>query len=358
MEQLEALYESTPKPINFIERKISIPDEDVNVYGPPKSGKSWLVLDYLTNIPKKKHLYIDLNDVRLDKSSLDKKLQDFILINDIDVVVIDHYDDSIDLPECKQLIVVSQKQLFSSTISSLLLQPLDFEEYLAFEKRHIHLEHSFSLYLRTGSLPEMATIHETLITKNLHQIMRTTFPEPSEQIFFRTLAKFLGKPLTANQLYTTLKKEHKFSKDRVYRTIKEWEDRQIIKWVKKYNQPKAAKRLLIYDFAMPASNYFEKSLMGQLYSIAAHKMLQRFPDISYTETIDIYEPTTNQAILLSPFANPQSSATKVSKLINYIDALNIRSITILTIANSFEFIFEKIDVIAKPFYEWIMEEDL
>jgi len=358
LEQLEALYELTPKPLNFIERKISIQDKHVNIYGPPKSGKTWLVLDYLTNIPKKKHLYIDLSDVRLDKSALDKKLQDFIQINDIDVVAIDHYDESITLPECKQLIVVSQKPLFSSTLTSLLLQPLDFEEYLVFEKRHIHLEHSFSLYLRTGSLPEMATVHETLITKNLHQVMRTTFPEPSEQIFFRTLAKFLGKPLTPNQLYTTLKKEHKFSKDRVYKTIKEWEERQIIKWIKKYNQPKAAKRLLLYDFAISASMYFEKSLMGQLYSIAAHKMLQSYPDISYTETIDIYEPTTNQAILISPFANPQSSADKVSKLINKIDTLKIKSINILTIANSFEFTFEKTNIIAKPFYTWIMEEDL
>jgi len=81
LEQLEALYESTPKPINFIERKISIPDRHVNVYGPPKSGKTWLVLDYLTNIPKKKHIYIDLNDIRLDKSSLNKNTKTSFFIN-------------------------------------------------------------------------------------------------------------------------------------------------------------------------------------------------------------------------------------------------------------------------------------
>ena len=357
MQQLEAIYESTPKPLNFIERKISIPDRDINLYGPPKSGKTWLILNYLTKIPKKKYIYIDLNDVRLDKSSLDKNLQEFIQINNIDVVAIDHYDGSITLPECKQLIIVSQKPQIFPNISLLLLQPLDFEEYLAFEKRHIHFEHSFSLYLRTGSLPEMATVHETLLTKNLHQIMRETFPEASEQIFFRTLAKFLGKPVTANQLYTTLKKEYKFSKDRVYKTIKDWEDRQIIKWIKKYNQPKAAKRLLLYDFALPASMYFEKSLMGQLYSIAANRLIQRYPDISYTEKIDFYESKTNQAIILSPFANPQSTATKVSKLINEIEMLKIGTITTLTIANSFEFTFEKIKVTAKPFYEWITIED-
>jgi predicted AAA+ superfamily ATPase len=80
LEQLEVLYESTPKPLNFIERKVSIPSKHVNIYGPPKSGKTWLLLDYLSNIPKKKHLYLDLNDVRLDKSTLNSNLQNFYLI--------------------------------------------------------------------------------------------------------------------------------------------------------------------------------------------------------------------------------------------------------------------------------------
>ena len=358
MEQLEVLYESTPKPLNFIERKVSIPSKHVNIYGPPKSGKTWLLLDYLSNIPKKKHLYLDLNDVRLDKSTLNSNLQNFINLNNIEVVAIDHFDNSITLPKCKQLIVASQKALTSEPFLNISLQPLDFEEYLAFEKRHIHLEHSFSHYLKTGSLPEMATIHETLLTKRLHKIMKSIFPEKSDQILFRTLSKFLGKPLTPNQLYTTLKREHKFSKDRVYKTVKDWEDRQIIRWVKKYNQTKSAKRLLIYDFALPASMYFEKSLIGQLYSITANKMILKGLNISYTEGIDFYIKESSQAILLSPFTNPQNSTLKVSKLINKIESLKIESITILTISNSFEFIFNKLKVEAKPFYEWIMEIEI
>jgi len=357
LEQLEAIYESTPKPLNFIERKISIPNRDINLYGPPGSGKTWLVLDYLAKIPKKRYIYIDLNDIRLDKKLLNQNLQKFITKNNIDIVVIDHYDKLIAPPKCKQLIIVSQKPQIFLDISLLLLDTLDFEEYLAFEKRHIHLEHSFSLYLRTGSLPEMATVHETLLTNTLHQIAKKSFPKPSEQIFFRTISKFLGKPVTANQIYTTLKKEHKFSKDRVYKTVKDWEDRQIIKWIKKYNQSKGAKRLLLYDFALPASMYFEKSLTGQLYSIAAKKLFQIYPDIFYTETIDFYEPKTNQAIVLSPFANQQTIFTKISKFINEIKMLKIDTITTLTIANSFEFSFEKIKIVAKPFYEWIMIEE-
>jgi len=357
MEQLEALYESTPKAVGFVERKCSIPGKHINLYGPPQSGKSWLLLDYLSHIPKRKHLYIDLNDFRLDTASLGQKLPDFIQMNDIDVVAIDHYDGSIPLPVCQQLIVVSQKPLGLPGLSPLPLETLDFEEYLAFEKRHIHLEHSFSLYLRTGSLPAMATVHETLLTRRLHQATRTIFPTRNEQILFRRLARFLGKPVSANQLYTAIKKEHKISKDWLYRTLKSWEERQIVRWLEKFGHPKAARRLLLYDFAIPASMYFEKSLMGQLHSIAAIKMLRHHPRIFYTETIDLYEPETDRAILLSPFANPRSSAAKVSKLVDEIDELGIRSITILTIANTFEFTFEAIRIVAKPFYEWIMEEE-
>jgi len=357
MEQLEALYESTPKAVGFIERKCSIPDINVNLYGPPQCGKSWLLLDYLSHIPKRKHLYIDLNDVRLDPLSLGQKLPHFIEMNGIDVVAIDHYDGSIPLPSCQQLIVVTQKPLNLPELQPLPLTTLDFEEYLAFEKRHIHLEHSFSLYLRTGSLPAMATLHETLLTRRLHQLMQTIFPSPNEQILFRRLARFLGKQVTANQLYTTIKKEHKISKDWLYRTLKAWEERQIIGWIAKFNQPRAAKRLLLYDFAMPASMYFEKSLMGQLYSIAGHKLQHQNRHIVFTEKIDFFEPSTRRAIILSPFATPQSAAEKISQRIHEIDMLKIEQITILTIANTFEFMFEEVAIKAVPFYAWMVEEE-
>ncbi|BDY13202.1 ATP-binding protein [Hydrogenimonas cancrithermarum] len=357
MQQLEAFYESTPKPVGFTERKMSLPSHSFNLFGPPHCGKTWLVLDYLARIPKQRHLYIDMDDLRINKDSLVREMNLFIEANGIETVVIDHYDGSFAPPLCRQSILVTQAQLDDTPVMPALeLRTLDFEEYLAFEKRHVHLEHSFSLYLRTGSLPAMASVHESLLTRQLHSHIRAIFPTQSEQLLFRHLSRFLGKPVTAHQLYTAIKKEYKISKDWLYKTLREWEARRIVGWVEKHNQPKAARRLLIYDFALPASLYFEKSLMGQLYSIAAIKIRQCCPQATFTDKIDFFMPATRHAILLSPFANPESSAAKIAKLVNEIDVLGIRQITILTIANAFEFMFEEIEVKAVPFYAWMVGE--
>ncbi|WP_201352000.1 ATP-binding protein [Hydrogenimonas urashimensis] len=357
MQQLEAFYESTPKAVGFIERKITIPSHTLNLYGPPRSGKSWAVLDYLATIPKRKQIYIDLADLRVEKSSLAKEVQGFIDMHGIETVVIDHYDGSFPMPRSRQTILVTQAPYTENPMMPLLeLPPLDFEEYLAFEKRPTHPEHSFSLYLRTGSLPAMAAVHESILTLRLHDHIRAIFPTDGERTLFRYASRFLGKPVTPNQLYTAMKREHRVSKDWLYKTIKSWEERRILRWLGKYGQPKAARRLLLYDFAMPASMYFEKSLMGQLYTIAARRLLRDRPDIAYTDLLDFYDPATKSAILLSPFANPQSAAAKVGGMIAEIDRLGVASVTILTISNSFAFHFDTMEVTAKPFFMWILEE--
>ena len=119
--------------------------------------------------------------------------------------------------------------------------------------------------------------------------------------------------------------------------------------------PRAAKRALLFNFALPASLYFEKSLMGQLYTLAARKMLHTAPETTWSDTQDLYDPAARHALLLSPFANQQSAAKKIGRIVADIDRLGIRRITILTVANAFTFRFDDIPVTAKPFYEWILE---
>ena len=357
MQQLEAFYESTPKAVGFIERKISIPSHTLNLFGPPASGKTWLVLDYLARIPARRHIYIDLADLRIDRDALARELQGFVDSHRIETVVIDHYEGAFPVPKCRQCILVTQAPWRENAMMPLLeLRPLDFEEYLAFEKRHIHLEHSFSHYLRTGSLPSMTSVHESLLTLRLHERVRSIFPSETEIVLFRHLARFLGKPVTPNQLYTVIKKEHRISKDWLYKTLRSWEERRIVEWIGKEGQTRAARRLIMFDFAMPASMHFEKSLMGQLYSIASHRVLRTMPEAVYTDKIDFFDPVSRRALLLSPFANQQSAAAKVAKLADELDRLSAGTVTILTIANRFEFMFEEIPVRAKPFYEWILEE--
>jgi len=202
----------------------------------------------------------------------------------------------------------------------LELEPLDFEEYLAFQRRQINLEHSFSYYLRTGSLPSMATTPESILTVRLHENIRSIFRSDNEILLFKHISRYQGKPLTVHQLYTGLKK------DWLYRTVKSYEERRIISWLPKHGQPKAAKRVLFYDFAMPASMHFEKSLMGQLYKIAAAKLRKSGYEIFYTDKIDFFDPASRSAFIISPFANQQSSAAKISRLVDEIDSLRISDI--------------------------------
>ena len=357
MKQLEAFYESAPKPAGFIERKTEIPSHTLNLYGAPKTGKTWLVLDYLSKIPKKKFLYVDMRDLRVEKSSLAAQIGTFVKSNEIETLVIDHYDGSFDIPECRQTILVTESAYKKNRMMPLLeLQPLDFEEYLAFQKRQINLEHSFSYYLRTGSLPSMAATPESIITIRLHENIRSIFRSDNETLLFKFISRYQGKPLTIHQIYTGLKKGHKVSKDRLYRTVKSYEERRIVSWLPKYGQPKAAKRLLIYEFAMAASMHFEKSLMGQLYKIAAAKLQKKCRELFYTDKIDFLDAESKSAFIISPFANQQSSAAKISRLADEIDSFGISDITVLTIANSFEFMFEKTEVKAVPFYEWTLQD--
>lgn len=357
VQQLEHFYESTPKAVGFIERKTDIPSHTINLYGPPGAGKTWLVLDYINRLPKKRRLYVDMSDLRLDVESLSANLQEFIESNDIESVVLDHYTPKLPLPKCRQVITVTQTPFKQNPFTPLLeISSLDFEEYLAFERRHQSLEHSFSQYLRCGSLPSMAHVSDSLLTMELHKNIRSIFPSEKEVALFRYMARFQGKPLTPYQLYGIMKKDYKISKDWLYKSVNEMEKRGVVTWLHKFDQPKAAKKLLFYDFAMPASLYFEKSLMGQLQSIAAKKLQKRAQTLYYTDKIDFLDYEERRAILLSPFANQQSGATKVARIAQELESYNIKEVLILTIANSFAFTFEKRAVKAIPFYEWVLQD--
>jgi hypothetical protein len=204
----------------------------------------------------------------------------------------------------------------------------------------------------------MTGVHESLLTRRLHELIRSIFPQEIDQALLRQMARHLGKPVTPHQLYTTLKKTHKISKDRLYATLKAYESRRMIAWIDKFRQPRAAKRLLIYDFAMPASLFFEKSLMGQLYTIAAWRFIRSGREVFYHDALDLYDPAKDHGLTLSPFANPESSAAKIAGRIEAIEALGIKRLTVLTISNTFRFHFDKISVQAAPFYEWMIEDAL
>ncbi len=78
MTTLEFCYELEFSKISFIERKTRITHPKTIITGPPKSGKSFLIFDYLSNFENEDYIYIDFNDYRNEKEEIQNGLEEFV----------------------------------------------------------------------------------------------------------------------------------------------------------------------------------------------------------------------------------------------------------------------------------------
>lgn len=109
MTSLEFCHELEFSKINFIERKVRITHPKTILYGPPKSGKSYLIYDYLSNFDAKDYLYIDLNDFRNDKQEIINNLEEYTFRNKIKVIVLENFDFDFKIPFCESVIISTNK---------------------------------------------------------------------------------------------------------------------------------------------------------------------------------------------------------------------------------------------------------
>ena len=83
MRTLEACYEINFSKVNFMERKIKIEHAKTIISGAFKTGKSYLIYDFLSTFKPKEYLYIDFSDLRNEISDVSKNLEKFIKMNEI-----------------------------------------------------------------------------------------------------------------------------------------------------------------------------------------------------------------------------------------------------------------------------------
>ena len=76
MKNLEDCYEINFWKINFIERKTKITDNKTIITGASKTGKSYLIYDFLSSSKTKDYIYIDFKDLRNDISKISKDLEE------------------------------------------------------------------------------------------------------------------------------------------------------------------------------------------------------------------------------------------------------------------------------------------
>jgi hypothetical protein len=321
MDLLEYYQNQHPINDNYVPRKCQLPQKgDINLFGVRGSGKTSIVLDLLEDVDEETALYIDMEDPNLIFSPLATvTLQHFIDRNGISLLVLDHYEeDSLpSFPNVERLIVLSRIKLIDDLLTPIELFPLDYEEFLAFETSVVQNK-GFNHFLRSGTLPMLARSQKTAL-QSMKTFLQSSF-DSNEQKLLLILAQHHTKHLTVNQIYTYAKEKFKVSKDWLYKTMKLFTD------------------IMQFD-TMIALTLMKHNITVQTLGIHG------------------YVTKENELIIPAPFESEESLWVKSQSKFSIYKKYNIKKVTIVTVANSYEYDIEKLHFEALPFDEWSILHD-
>lgn len=349
MELLEYYQNQHPVSEHFVLRKCQVPeDTDVNLFGVRGSGKTSLVLDILSE--EENALYIDFDDPNLIFNTFSKvELQQYIDKEGIKLLILDHFTQELlqGFPNVQRLIVVSRLPLNHHELTPVELFPLDYEEFLAFESSASQ-NRGFNHFLRLGTLPLLARSQ-----KNPGMAMKLFFQSaftPPEQKLLLILAQHHTKHLTTHQIYTFAKEKFKVSKDWLYKTIKSFVKERIIIFIENHHD-KSGKKMLLFDFAFAKYLTTGQPFINQFDTMIALALMKHRIDVK-TLGIHGYITKENELIIPAPFESEESVWVKSQNKFSLYKKYGIKKVTIVTVANSYEFDIEKLHFEALPFNEW------
>ncbi len=354
MKTLESCYEYEFNKLNFLERKLKITHPKTILLGPPKCGKSYLIYDYLSTYETQEYLYIDLNDLKNDKTEVISHLKAFVHSNNIKVLVIENYDFDFDLPICASIILTTSMSKNLVGFKKLYMQALDFEEYILHDNKHQNITNSFNSYFKYGNLPEIISYDEGDKPRRSQEVLRLFCKDNTELRIIQLLFSNIDEKKSIYQLFSTLKKRIKISKDKFYETCKTYEENKIIFFLEKFNQEKAVKKLYSYNYGFVNSISHTKKFKHEFTNMVFLELQNKFKEIYYLDNVDFYIPKSNSIILSIPFFNDFILNTITKKLLNAILEYEISNITIVTISNTQVLFLEDLEVQILPFYEWAL----
>ncbi|HQR73023.1 MAG TPA: AAA family ATPase [Sulfurovum sp.] len=328
----------------------------INLFGARGSGKTALILDLIHKEEDKQSiLYIDLDDPNLIFSPLELiSLQQFIDKEKITLLVLDHYRPALlpDFPSVQKLIVLSRIPLNASALLKVELFPLDYEEFLAFESNASH-NSGLNHFLRSGTLPLLARSHK-MHTQSMKTFLHSAFDE-SELHLLLVLSQHHAKHISTHQLYAFAKEKFKISKDWLYKSIKAFTDEKLIFFIEDRYQ-KSGKKMLLFDFAFAKYLSINQPFMMQFDSMIALALIKHGIHVQ-TLGIHGYVTAQNELIIPAPFENEETLWVKSQNKFSLYKKYNIQKVTIVTIANTYEFVIEKVHFEALPFDEWSVIHD-
>lgn len=354
MTSLEFCHELEFSKINFVERKKRITHPKTILFGPPKSGKSFLIYDYLSNFDSKDYLYIDLDDIRNDKNEIIENIEEYVFRNKIKVIVLENYEFDFKIPYCDSVIITSKNSMDLKGYKKLFLSPLDFEEYLLHDKKNQNTTQSFNTFLKFGNLPSTVQTFDFNIFLNLQDLIKIINDSKTSQEILKMLFLNIDEKKSLNQLYLNLKSKMKISKDKFYEECKRFENQNIIYFISKFEQDKAVKKIYSYNSAFFSAISHKKKFKSELTNLVFQELLNTQLDIYYLDYIDFYLPNENQAILVIPFFNSMLMQSQLKKAKKVASEYKIKELFIITVSNNEHFFIDDLEVHTLPFYEWAL----
>jgi len=356
MNLLEYYQNQLPNSENFVPRKSQLPYKgDINLYGVRGSGKTSIILDYLSELQSDELLYIDLEDPNLIFNTLELlTLQQYIDKNNISILVLDHYKEGLlsSFPNVLRLIVLTRIPLKDKNFIAIELFPLDYEEFLAFETSSAQ-NRGFNHFLRSGTLPLLARSQKTS-TQAMKTFFQSSF-DAQEQKLLLLLAQHHTKHLTIHQLYTFAKEKFKVSKDWLYKTIKYFTEEKLILFIDDRYQ-KSGKKMLLFDFAFAKYLTLGQPFIIQFDTMIALALIKHHIEVK-TLGIHGYVTQNNELIIPAPFESEDSLWIKSQNKFSLYKKYGIQKVTIVTVTNAYEYNIEKLHFEALPFNEWSVLHD-
>jgi hypothetical protein len=354
MKSLETCYEINFSKINFIERKVKITNPKTIISGASKTGKTYLIYDFLSNFKSNEYLYIDFSDLRNDLIEIAKNLEEFIKKNEIIVLILENFEFQFSIPSCENIIISTSNNQNIEGFEHINLNALDFEEYLLHDNKHQNITQSFNSFLKFGNLPEIINLEEHKKIQRLQEIIRLICKDETQYEILKIMIENIDEKKSLFQLFNSLKTKIKLSKDKFYEVCKILENSRIIYFLPKYNQEKSTKKIFCYNYSFLNAITYTKKFKNEFSNMVFLELINKYEDIYYYEQIDFYIKSKNIAVVSIPFFNTFLNNNLIKKIIKNALELNIKEINIITISNNEKIHDPKIKINVVPFYEWAL----
>ena len=354
MQILEFFYENPPESKDISSRKANLDTQNTLIKGAKNSGKKSLILHYLSGFERGEFLFLDFEDLRFDEKCLanlkkfTQERQQKFSPHEKSLKIIVFYgvgkDFCYDFSSLKstQIIVASE---FSSLkileFKEILLDFLDFEEFISLSKKNLPVSSQVGAFLQAGRS----------LNANLNEYLKGNFSHLEREIL-RQIARNLGGEFSTNELYCRLKNSLKISKDSLYKAVSELEDRGVVCFVNYAG--KRLKKAYFRDFALKNALCIDKNFKQLFANVVFTELLKLKDEIIYDKNFDFYLAKAHIAFIPSPTLDIDLIKLKAKKLLSKALEIGILHIVFITLSTEASFYERGVKIEILPFDAWAL----